>query len=66
MFSDGLIEAAAGGSRSAGIEELVRAAVEFRPLPLDRCVESIAGAIRDAKGAVEDDLLLLGVDATCP
>jgi sigma-B regulation protein RsbU (phosphoserine phosphatase) len=62
LYSDGLIEAKAGGSRREGIKELVECCIRHRNVPLADGVQRIAAALRpDAKDVV-DDLLLLGVE----
>ena len=63
LYSDGLIEAVPGGGRRKGLEKLVDACVQYRKLPLDECLESIVGAVRESGGPAEDDLLMMGVDA---
>jgi sigma-B regulation protein RsbU (phosphoserine phosphatase) len=63
LYSDGLIESGAGGGRRDGLERLVNACVCHRTAPLAEAAASIAGDLRPAAGKVEDDLLLLAVEA---
>jgi sigma-B regulation protein RsbU (phosphoserine phosphatase) len=63
MFSDGLIESTPGGGRREGIEALVEASIRHHGLPLEEGVNAIASDLRNSATVVEDDLLLLGVEA---
>jgi sigma-B regulation protein RsbU (phosphoserine phosphatase) len=62
LYTDGLIEASAGGARRAGLEQLVDACVRHREAPLGESAARIAGELRPAEHAVEDDLLLLAAE----
>ncbi len=64
LFSDGLIEASPGAPRREGLDRLVSSCIEHRFLPLAKCVEAVAGDVRNSHAVAEDDLLLLGVDVT--
>ena len=63
LYSDGLIESGAGGGRRDGLEQLVNACVRHRTLPLAEAAAAIAGELRPEAGKVDDDLLLLAVEA---
>lgn len=63
LYTDGLIESLAGCGRRRGIEELVESAVRHRGLPLDRAPASIVAELRPEACKLEDDLLLLAVEA---
>jgi serine phosphatase RsbU (regulator of sigma subunit) len=62
MYSDGLIESAAGSGRREGLERLVDACVRHRATPLGESVAMIVREVRPEERAVEDDLLLLAVE----
>jgi len=62
MYSDGLIEAAPGGSRREGLELLVEACVRHRSCPLGKAVDAIVRELRPEGQTVEDDLLLMAAD----
>jgi sigma-B regulation protein RsbU (phosphoserine phosphatase) len=64
LYSDGMIEASAGGGRREGIERLVDACVRHRDMPLAESVASIARELRPEGHLVDDDLLLLGADVS--
>lgn len=61
MFSDGMIEAIAGGGRRQGLDSLVQACIDFASLPLPECVDAISAVLRTTDSPCCDDLLLLGV-----
>ena len=63
MYSDGLIESSPGGSRREGLERLVDACVRHRAVALGEAPAAIASDLRPDSGVVEDDLLLLAVEA---
>jgi len=63
LYSDGLIESSPGGGRAAGLERLVEACVRHRAVPLAEAPAVIATELRPDSGIVEDDLLLLAVEA---
>ena len=63
LYSDGLIESGPGGGRRDGLEQLVDACVRHRMAPLAEAAAAIAGELRPEAGKVEDDLLLLAVEA---
>jgi len=63
LYTDGLIESSPGGSRREGLQKLIDACVRHRMAPLAEAVSMIAAEIRPETGLVEDDLLLLAVDA---
>ncbi|SPE37738.1 Serine phosphatase RsbU, regulator of sigma subunit [Candidatus Sulfopaludibacter sp. SbA3] len=63
LYTDGLIESSPGGGRRAGLEQLIDACVRHRTAPLAEATAAIAGEIRPEAGIVEDDLLLLAVEA---
>lgn len=62
LYSDGLIEAKAGGGRKEGIDQLVACCIQHRAAPLPEAVQTIAAALRPHARDIEDDLLLLGVE----
>jgi len=62
LYSDGLIEAHAGGGRAAGLERLKDACVRHRHVPVEEAVLQIARELRPVSMAVADDLLLLGAE----
>jgi sigma-B regulation protein RsbU (phosphoserine phosphatase) len=62
MYSDGLIEAAPGGSRREGLELLVGACVRHRSCALGKAVDAIVRELRPEGQTVEDDLLLMAAD----
>jgi sigma-B regulation protein RsbU (phosphoserine phosphatase) len=62
MYTDGLIEASAGGGRREGLERLVEACVRRRNVPLSEAAGIIVRDLRPKEQDVEDDLLLLAVD----
>ena len=62
LYSDGLIEASAGGSRQAGVERLTEACIRYRAQPLAEAVESIVRELRPDANVVQDDLLLLATE----
>jgi sigma-B regulation protein RsbU (phosphoserine phosphatase) len=63
LYSDGLIESGPGGGRRIGLEQLVDACVRHRTAPLAEAATMIASELRPDAGKVEDDLLLLAVEA---
>jgi sigma-B regulation protein RsbU (phosphoserine phosphatase) len=65
LYTDGLIESAAGGGRQAGFERLLDGCVRHRMAPLGEAASRIAGELRPDRATVDDDLLLLAVEA-CP
>jgi len=62
LYSDGLIEALAGGGRREGLERLVDACVFHRKTPLAESAGRIVGGRRPEASAAQDDLLLLAVE----
>ncbi len=62
LYSDGLIEATPGADRKSGIEELVRACVDYRAAPLAEATGRIMARLRGTVQLAEDDLLLLAVE----
>jgi len=63
LYSDGLIESTPGGGRRLGLERLVDACVRHRAVPLAEAPAVIAAELRPDSGIVEDDLLLMAVEA---
>jgi len=63
LYSDGLIESSPGGGRRLGLERLVDSCVRHRAVPLAEAPAAIAGELRPVTGIVEDDLLLMAVEA---
>jgi sigma-B regulation protein RsbU (phosphoserine phosphatase) len=59
MYTDGLIEASAGGGRREGLARLVEACVRHRAAPLSESAAMIVRELRPKEQVVEDDLLLL-------
>lgn len=64
LYTDGFIECSPGRGRAEGIERLIRSCVDHRKRPLGEAVDRIAADIQAAGGTVDDDLLLMGVEAT--
>ncbi len=62
LYSDGLIEASAGGSRQEGVARLTAACSLHRAKPLAEAVEAIARELRPDAQLAEDDLLLLATE----
>jgi sigma-B regulation protein RsbU (phosphoserine phosphatase) len=63
IYTDGLIESSPGGGRREGVERLVEACVRYRKTPLAEAAAAIVAGLRPNVQAVEDDLLLLAVEA---
>jgi len=63
LYSDGLIESPPGTSRRVGLERLVEACVLHRAVPLAEAPGAIVSQLLPDPGIVEDDLLLLAVEA---
>jgi len=63
LYTDGLIESSPGGGRREGLQRLIDACVRHRAAPLAEATATIAGDVRPTSGKVEDDLLLLAVEA---
>jgi sigma-B regulation protein RsbU (phosphoserine phosphatase) len=63
LYTDGLIESHAGGGRGPGLEALVNACRENRGVALKDVAAVTANSLWPVTRAVEDDLLLLAVDA---
>jgi sigma-B regulation protein RsbU (phosphoserine phosphatase) len=63
LYTDGLIESTAGGGREAGLQQLVDGCVRHRTAPLAETGNRIVEELRPDRAAVEDDLLLLSVEA---
>lgn len=63
IYTDGLIESSPGGGRREGVERLVEACVRHRKTPLAEAAAVIVAELRPDVPAVEDDLLLLAVEA---
>lgn len=64
LYTDGLIEASAGGGRWEGMERLAAACVRHRRAPLAESIGLIVGDLRPKERAMEDDLLLLAVEVS--
>ncbi len=62
MYSDGLIEASAGGGRREGLERLVDACVRHRTAPLAEAADVIVRELRPEGHPIDDDLLLLAAE----
>ena len=65
LYTDGLIESSPGGGRRAGLERLVHACVRHSRVALEKAAARIVDELRPDVRTVEDDLLLLVVEA-CP
>jgi sigma-B regulation protein RsbU (phosphoserine phosphatase) len=63
IYTDGLIEGSPGGGRREGLERLVEACVRHRKAPLAEAAAVIVAELRPDVQTVEDDLLLLAVEA---
>lgn len=61
LYTDGLIEACAGGCRRAGTARLLEACIRHRTDPLKSAVTAIVDETLNFSAAVADDVLLLGV-----
>jgi sigma-B regulation protein RsbU (phosphoserine phosphatase) len=64
LYTDGFIECSLGGRRRDGIGRLVHSCVHHRKDSLAEAVSMIACDIQSGAESVNDDLLLLGVEAT--
>lgn len=62
LYSDGFIEASAGGGRYDGIQRLTEACVRSRVQPLAEAVEEITREIRPQTETPQDDLVLLAAE----
>lgn len=63
LYTDGLIESSPGGGRREGIERLAGACMVHGADSLQEAVFGIAGDIQRRAAPIQDDLLLLGVEA---
>lgn len=63
LYTDGFIEATAGSGRHQGLEKLVEACVRCQTTPLAESAATIAQLVRPDASAIQDDLLLLTVEA---
>jgi sigma-B regulation protein RsbU (phosphoserine phosphatase) len=64
LYSDGMIEASAGGGRQFGVARLAESCVRHRSLPLSEAVQAIANEVRPETQAADDDLVLLATEVT--